>query len=188
MPASVYGSSFAIGTPSRHYEKTPQPSTDEVELQKKFHALPLPTEIYGKTVEDDGTPFHVRAEMQYAQALERKKQMIKEEEEEMKRQRERKATPLPPTNWEARPIRIEKSHVELVQPRPPRLSSDARSRSRKIFDDYVNEARAEEKEAEAARLAAEAKAEEEELKRKRTLSIEEGGLCFRARPICIRYE
>jgi hypothetical protein len=189
LPANIYGRSFSSGTPSRYYyEKTPQLSTDEVELRKQFHALPLPTEIYGRTVENDGTPVHIRLEQQHEQAQERKKQMLEEEMEEMRRNRERKATPLPRTNWEARPIRIEKSHVELVQPRPPRLSLDVRSKERKQYDDYLKQVREAEAAAEAARLAEEARAEEEEVKRKRSTAIEEGGLCFKATPISIRYE
>jgi hypothetical protein len=188
LPVSLYGSRFATGTPIRQYEKTPPPSTDEVELSKKFHALPLPVEIYGTTIENDGTPFHIRAEQQYERAQERKKQLIEEEMEELRRNRERKATPLPKTNWEAKPIVIEKSHVELVQPRPPRLSLDVRSRSRKQFDEYVQQVQEADAAAKAAKLAAEAAAEEEEIRRKRSLSIEQGGFCFRARPISIKYE
>jgi hypothetical protein len=188
LPVSLYGSGFTSGTPLRYYEKTPQPSTDEIELRKKFHALPLPTEIYGRAVDHGDTPFHVRAEQQYERAMERKKQMLEHEMEQLRKSRTRKATPLPPTNWEARPIRIEKSDKELVQPRPPRLSLDARSRDRKQFDDHVQQTRDAEAAADAARRQDEARAEEEEVRRRRSLSIEEGGLCFRARPVSIRYE
>ncbi|KAL3798172.1 hypothetical protein HJC23_005733 [Cyclotella cryptica] len=188
LPVSLYGSRFATGTPIRHYERTPQPSTDEVELSKKFHALPLPTEIYGTTIGNDGTPFHIRAEQQYERAQERKRQLIQEEMEELRRSRERKATPLPKTNWEAKPIIIEKSDIELVQPRPPRLSLDVRSRNRRQFDEYIHQVREADAAAKAAKLAAEAEAEEAEIRRKRSLSIDEGGFCFRARPISIKYE
>jgi hypothetical protein len=184
LPASVYGSS----TPRRYYGNTPQPSTDEVELSKKFHALPLPEDIYGRTVGNDATPFHVRASEQYERAMERKKQMLEEEMEQLKRSRERKATPLPPTNWQARPIRIEKSSKELVQPRPPRLSLDARSRERQEFDDHVQQKKDAEAAAEAARREEEARTEADELRKRRSLAIEEGGLCFRARPVSIKYE
>ena len=188
LPVSLYGSSFATSTPARYYGKTPQPDADEVELNKKFHALPLPAEIYGRTVDNSGTPFHIRSEQQYQSAMERKKQMIEDEIEQLKMCRERKATPLPPTNREAKPIIIKKSNKELVQPRPPRLSLDARSLERKQFDDIAKQIRDEETAAETARIEAEVRAQEEEVRRRRSLTIEEGGLCFRARPVSIRYE
>jgi hypothetical protein len=188
LPVSLYGSRFATGTPIRHYEKTHHPSTDEVELSKQFHALPLPTEIYGTTIENDGTPFHVRAEQQYERAQERRRRLFEDEMDELRKNRERKAKPLPKTNWEAKPIVIEKSHVELIQPRPPRLSLDVRSRSRKQFDEYVHQVREADAAAKEAKLAAEAEAEEAEIRKKRALSIEDGGFCFRARPISIKYE
>ena len=186
LPVSLYGSSFA--TPARYYGKTPQPDADEIELNKKFHALPLPEEIYGKTVNNNGTPFHIRSEQQYQNAMERKKQIIEEEIEQLKMCRERKATPLPSTNREAKPIVIKKCNKGLVQPRPPRLSLDVRSLERKQFDDNVKQIRDSEAAAEAARIEAEVKAQEEEIRRRRSLTIEEGGLCFRARSVNIRYE
>ena len=185
LPASIYGTS----TPMRYYGKVPQQSADDIELSKQFHALPLPSDIYGRSsVGNDDAPFHVRALEQYERAMDRKKQMIEEEMEQMKRSRERKATPVPPTNWEARPIRIEKSHKKLVQPRPPRLSLDARSMQRQHFDCQVQQKQDAEAAAEATRREEESRAEEEETRRRRSLAIEEGGLCFRARPVSIKYE
>lgn len=184
LPASVYGTT----TPMRYFGKVPQPSEDEIELNKPFQALALPPEIYGRSVGNDDTPFHIRASEQYERQMERKKQLIEYEMEQLRRSRERKATPLPPTNWEARPIRIKKSQKELVHPRPPRLSLDARSKERQYFDNQVQLKQVAEAAAEAARREEESRAEEQEVRRRRSLAIEEGGLCFRARPVSIKYE
>jgi len=187
LPVSLYGSRFSSGAPIQ-YQKTPHPNADDLELSKKFQALPLPCDIYGRSIDDDGTPFHIRAEIQYERAMERKKQMVQDEMDQLRRSREKKATPLPTTTHHAKPIVIKKNVKELIQPRPPRLSLDVRSRERQQFENQVHQLRCKDEAAEIAGLEAKAKAEEEEIKRMRTTSLEEGGLCFKARPISIRYE
>ena len=171
--------------------RSPPHSTDEIELKKKFKARPLPAGTYHSTNHmntSDDTPYYIRAGRYDMVTKEKMKRMQEEELKELKRMREVRARALPKSTYEAKPIIIEKSHIELTLPRPPRLTLDVRMSNRKLYDEHVHENRAQE---DAMRLGEEQRLkeeQEEDLRRKRALHVDEGGLVFRAKQISMKLE
>ena len=164
--------------------KPPPISTDDIELQKKFRALPLPNASSTRCNGTSNTPFHIRAQQQYEMA--RNRQATRPYEEEATTF---KAKPLPKTTY--KPQTIEKpTKAQVTQPRPPRLSLMCRAEERKLFDQHADELRRADNAMKELREQQQREYEEQEIRRKRrTYADDEDdpGFCFRARQITIEY-
>lgn len=167
--------------------RPPLPNADDVELSKKFRALPLPNSSsrFFKGNGTGDTPFHIRARQQYEIAKQKKKTLIKDviggNDGRFK------ARPVPKTTYEALPLEKTVRVQALTQPKPPRLSLSGRAEARKLFDRQSEEVRNNDNALRQTKEQQQKEMEEEEIRRKRRSYADDGGFCFKAMPIRIEY-
>jgi len=167
--------------------RPPLPNADDVELSKKFRALPLPNSSsrFFKGNGTGDTPFHIRAQQQYEIAKQKKETLTKGVIDG--NDGRFKARPVPKTTYEAlpleRPVRVQ----ALTQPKPPRLSLSGRAEARKLFDRQSEEVRNNDNALRQTKEQHQKEMEEEEIRRKRRSYADDGGFCFKAMPIRIEY-
>ena len=158
-------------------------SRDEVELSKKFRALPLPNNASsGCMFGNDDRPFHLRSQQQYEISKERKDKLVEEEVERCKLESSSfKAKPAPKTTYVPLPDEKPSQTRPLTVPKPPRLSSIYRAEERMLYDQHAEELRRAEDVRKKMEEQQQKELEEEEIKRQRRLGSDEGGFCFRSK-------
>jgi hypothetical protein len=207
---------FALSA-NQHVSKPPPPSSDEIELQKKFKAKPYPFHCrhslsfsQPKSSEDleleecrkqfkalplPGSVSTTRVNYSntpYHIKAEQQYQMAMERRqriaEELQQTTIFKARPIPRSTYEARKVLRYSANTPIrTVVRPPRLSLASRAEERKLFDERARELREMDAQAKESILKQQQEWEEKELKHRRMTSAEEGGMCFKAREIHIEY-
>lgn len=167
--------------------RPPLPSADDVELSKKFRALPLPNSSsrFFKGNSTGDIPYHIRAQQQYEIAKQKKEALTKDviggSDGRFK------ARPVPKTTYAAMPMEKTVRIQGLTQPKPPRLSLSGRAEARKLFDRHSEEVRNNDNALKQMKQQQQKEMEEEEIQRKRRSYADEGGFCFKATPVLIEY-
>ena len=155
--------------------RPPPPSTDDLELAKKFTALPLPsssTRFFKASIDT--------AQIHYNVARQRRETInVGECDHRFK------AKPVPKTTYVVEGIK--KTSPVLTQPSPPILSLFGRAEARKLFDHHQHEVRNADNAMNEMKELQRKEMEEEEIRRQRRIYADEGGFCFKARSISIEY-
>ena len=155
----------------------PRPlSTDEIELSKKFKALPLPNSS-ARLIKSSIHTAHKHHEV----ARHRKDMPNAGEGDRMF-----KAKPVPKTTYLVVDAVKKTTHV-LTQPNPPRLSLLDRAEARKLFDLNQREIRNADNAMKEVTERQKKDMEEEEIRIQRRKYADEGGFCFKAKQIGIEY-
>jgi hypothetical protein len=155
--------------------RPPPPSTDDLELAKKFTALPLPsssTRFFKASIDT--------AQIHYNVARQRRETInVGECDHRFK------AKPVPKTTYVVEGIK--KTTPVLTQPSPPILSLFGRAEARKLFDHHQHEVRNADNAMKEMKELQRKEMEEEEIRRQRRIYADDGGFCFKARSISIEY-
>ena len=155
--------------------RPPPPSTDDLELAKKFTALPLPsssTRFFKASIDT--------AQIHYNVARQRRATInVGECDHRFK------AKPVPKTTYVVEGIK--KTTPVLTQPSPPILSLFGRAEARKLFDHHQHEVRNADNAMREMKELQRKVMEEEEIRRQRRIYADDGGFCFKARSISIEY-
>jgi hypothetical protein len=155
--------------------RPPPPSTDDLELAKKFTALPMPsssTRFFKASIDTVQKHYIVARQM-------RKSSNAGECDHRFK------AKPVPKTTYIAEGIK--KLTPVLTQPLTQPLSLFSRAEARKLFDHHQHEIRNADNAMKEMKERQRKEMEEEEIQRQRRIYADDGGFCFKARPISIEY-
>ena len=149
---------------------------DDLELAKKFTALPLPsssTRFFKASI--DTAQIHYNVARQRRQTIN-----VGECDHRFK------AKPVPKTTYDV-VEGIKKTTPVLTQPSPPILSLFGRAEARKLFDHHQHEVRNADNAMKEMKELQRKEMEEEEIRRQRRIYADDGGFCFKARSISIEY-